>query len=122
MIKRLLLTVCVACFLSFAACSSGGTGGAGDAPVKGVQPPASSTIAKIKEGMSDEEVSKLIGWPTSQNAYLTGKSWIPFYWGPDTTRTDWKYKGQGRVVFSRNTYSGQLKVVRIDYDPSERAE
>ena len=25
----------------------------------------------------------------------------------------------GRVVFSRNRYSGNLKVVRVDYNPSE---
>jgi hypothetical protein len=29
------------------------------------------------------------------------------------------YKGQGRVVFSRNRYSGSLKVVRVTYNPDE---
>jgi hypothetical protein len=29
------------------------------------------------------------------------------------------YKGQGRVVFSRNRYSGNLKVVRVIYNPGE---
>ena len=50
---------------------------------------------------------------------MTGKAWIPFYFGPDATRTDWMYKGQGRVVFSRNKYSGALKVIRILYNPAE---
>jgi len=29
------------------------------------------------------------------------------------------YNGKGRVVFSRNRYSGSLKVVRVIYNPDE---
>ena len=29
------------------------------------------------------------------------------------------YKGKGRVVFSRNRYSGQLKVINVIYNPDE---
>jgi hypothetical protein len=29
------------------------------------------------------------------------------------------YKGKGRVVFSRNQWSGALKVIRVIYNPSE---
>ena len=67
----------------------------------------------------DCRVRKVLGDPDNANAYMTGKSWIPFYYGPDTHRTDWMYKGKGRVVFSRNRYSGGLKVIRILHNPNE---
>jgi hypothetical protein len=50
---------------------------------------------------------------------VTGKAWIPFYYGPDTGRLDYRYKGVGIVVFSRSRYSSATKVVRVDSDPSE---
>ena len=71
--------------------------------------------------MNDFQVRKILGEPDNTNVYPTGKSWIPFYFGTDTTRSDWMYKSMGRVVFSRNQYSGALKVIRIDYNPEETA-
>jgi hypothetical protein len=78
--------------------------------------PDSSPLAKITIGMSDSGVRKELGEPTSQRAYMTGKSWIPFYYGPDTSRTDYIYDGVGRVVFSRNRYSGKLAVIDAFHD------
>jgi hypothetical protein len=86
---------------------------------EGVPPPAGSLLSKVSVGMDDTEVRKLIGEPTNVQGYVTGKQFIPYYYGPDTSRVDYKYKAQGRVVFTRNRYSGTLKVVRVDYDPSE---
>ena len=83
------------------------------------EPPASSKLAKVQAGMNDAEVRKIMGDPDNANAYMTGKAWIPFYYGPDTYRSDWMYKGQGRVVFSRNQWSGALKVIRVMYNPKE---
>ena len=42
-----------------------------------------------------------------------------FYYGPDTHRMDWIYRGQGRVVFSRNRWTGGIKVIKLMYNPSE---
>jgi outer membrane protein assembly factor BamE (lipoprotein component of BamABCDE complex) len=84
--------------------------------------PDESPLAKINIGMSDANVRGILGEPTKQNAYMTGKGWIPFYYGPDTSRTDYVYKGIGRVVFSRNKYSGLLKVIDALYNPSELAD
>jgi outer membrane protein assembly factor BamE (lipoprotein component of BamABCDE complex) len=117
-------------FVVAALCScASGSGGqqAEDGPraqaaaAKGVAPPASSPLSKVKLGMNDAEVRKILGDPDNSNSYMTGKSWIPFYYGTDTSRSDWMYKGMGRVVFSRNQYSGGLKVIRIDYNPNETA-
>ena len=69
--------------------------------------------------MSEAQVVEILGPPTSQQNYVTGKAWIPYYYGPDTGRLDYRYKGLGIVVFSRNRYSGQAQVVRIDSDPNE---
>ena len=106
------------------ACASGGSGGDGEsAPAKAAAEempiPESSPLAKVELNMNDEQVRSTLGSPDASNAYMTGKAWIPFYYGPDTSRTDWLYKGQGRVVFSRNRYSGGLKVIRVMYNPED---
>ena len=76
--------------------------------------PASSPLAKIKMGMQRSQVEDLIGQPTSTRVFPSGKSFIPFYYGPDTHRTGAFYKGLGRIVFS-----GANIVVEIEYDPTE---
>lgn len=61
-----------------------------------------SKFTKLEIGMSRAEVEKLIGPPTDEGAYVTGKAFIPFYYGSDTSRTELAYKGQGRLVFSHD--------------------
>lgn len=123
----LLVPFVLAVFL-FAGCASkdASQGGAKAAPGEQAYPagysapPAGSKLSAVKLDMNDIEVRKIMGEPDDANAYMTGKAWIPFYFGPDTARTDWMYKGQGRVVFSRNQYSGGLKVIRVLYNPNEQ--
>jgi len=76
-------------------------------------------LARVQEGMQPPQVQEIMGQPTTRQTYQTGMSWIPYYWGSDTHRTDWKYKGTGRVVFGHNRWSGVTKVIRVDYDPQE---
>ncbi len=84
------------------------------------RPPVPGTpLARVEMGMSEGQVRNILGEPTSQNSYMTGKAWIPYYYGSDTSRMDYKYKGVGVVVFGRNRYSGQTRVIRVDYDPAE---
>ena len=109
------------------ACASGappaGTDDATAAAVaaKGMAPPPESPLAAVKLGMSSSQVEKLLGEPDNESGYITGKSFIPFYYGPDTSRVDWMYRGMGRVVFSVSQYTGSLRVIRIDYNPDETA-
>lgn len=91
---------------------------AADAPTP---PPANSSLAKITKGMAMSEVSQILGQPTDQNQYVTGKAFIPFYFGDDVSRIEWHYKGLGRVVFTGGGAWGQRGgvVEWVDYDPKE---
>ena len=113
---------CLIALLAFGfACVS--SGGEGEEPAKAAAPqltmPADSPLAKIELGMNDEQVRAVLGSPDDSNSYTTGKAWIPYYYGPDTSRSDWLYKDQSRVVFSRNRYTGGLKVIRVTYNPND---
>src|SRR6185503_2634516 len=63
-------------------------------------PPASSKLAKVQMGMSPREVQNVIGSPDDESAYVTGKAFIPWYFGRDRHRVAYFYKGEGRVVFA----------------------
>ncbi|MEJ8825685.1 hypothetical protein WKW80_27265 [Variovorax humicola] len=63
-------------------------------------PGAGSKFTRLQIGMPTRQVTDLIGPPTDQGAYITGKAWIPFYYGGDKHRYEMTYKGQGRLVFA----------------------
>src|SRR4029450_12642884 len=62
-------------------------------------PPANSKMAQITDGMRESDVMKIMGPPDDSKAYVTGKAFIPFYYGGDSTRFAAYWKGQGRVIF-----------------------
>lgn len=64
------------------------------------RPAANSKFTKLEIGMPLKQVTDLIGEPTDQGAYLTGKTFIPFYFGGDRYRHEYVYKGQGRLIFA----------------------
>lgn len=74
---------------------------------------AGHPLAGVTSGMNDIQVRNVAGEPQNSRSYQTGKQWIPFYFGPDTHRTEWIYDGKGQVVFSRNRYSGGLSVINV---------
>ena len=75
----------------------------------------------VKEGMSMEEVNDVLGAPTNQTSYMTGKQFNPFNFGArDVQRTKYLYKGVGHIVFSLKTaYNGVYRVIEIVPDSSE---
>lgn len=89
---------------------------------EGAPAPAGTSLSKVRLGMTRKEVRGVLGEPDDENSYMTGKAFIPFYFGNDVRRTSWYYKGVGRVIFADgNVFGGAAgEVVRIDYDPSER--
>ena len=121
------LTTMVACglvVLGVAGCADKGPKPEGDrhaAEAKYPPPPANSPFAKIQPGMSEQEVAKIVGFPDDSHAYITGKAFIPWYFGPDQSRFVGYYKGKGRIVFSGGNQwgAGRGKVVRVEYDPTE---
>ena len=84
-------------------------------------PPPKSKMAQITPEMRESQVMKIMGPPDDSKAYVTGKAFIPYYFGPDTTRFAAYWKGEGRVIFmGGNAWGGgRGKVVRVEYDPSE---
>jgi hypothetical protein len=84
-------------------------------------PPANSKMAQITPDMREPQVMKIMGPPDDSKAYITGKAFIPWYFGPDTSRFAAYWKGQGRVIFmGGNAWGGgRGKVVRVEYDPGE---
>lgn len=72
-------------------------------------PARNSKFTKLQIGMSARQVTDLVGQPTDQGAYVTGKAFIPFYFGSDRHRFEMTYKGQGRLIFAgggMGDYSG----------------
>lgn len=63
-------------------------------------PAPNSKFSKLQIGMPVRQVTDLAGPPTDQGAYITGKAWIPFYFGADRHRFEMTYKGQGRLIFA----------------------
>ena len=83
-------------------------------------PPANSPLAKVQVGMSPRDVENLLGPPNDENAYTTGKAFIPWYFGSDRWRRAYFYKGLGRVVFAGSGgFSQSASVSRVEYDPNE---
>jgi len=68
------------------------------------KPARGSKFTKLQIGMSTKQVTDLIGQPTDQGAYITGKAFIPFYFGSDRHRFEMLYKGQGRLIFAGGSF------------------
>ena len=90
------------------------------APAAAAPAPAkqAASISSIKDGMTDAEVTGILGQPSSSSEHASGKQWIPGYMGSDLSHVEWIYKGQGRISFSRNRWSGTLKVIKVEPNPN----
>ena len=85
------------------------------------KPGKSSKFTKLQIGMSMQQVVDLAGAPTDRGAYVTGKAWIPFYFGSDRHRFEFVYKNQGRLIFaggSLGDYTGG-NLIWIIHNPHE---
>ena len=84
-------------------------------------PAKNSKLTRLKMGMGMKEVTDLIGQPTDQGAYVTGKAFIPFYFGSDRYRHELVYKGQGRLVFAGGSVGNPSvgRLIRIVHNANE---
>jgi hypothetical protein len=120
-----LFALLLACFVTLGiGCASGGDSSSAATTEEVEAPkipiPADSPFAKIKEGMSSQEVVATIGPPTTSGGYQTGKAWIPFHYGGDNYRVDAHYKGIGWITYSSDsTFTSGMSVIEIHYDPTD---
>ncbi len=74
-----------------------------------------SKFARLKIGMTKKQVDDLIGAHNDQNSHISGKAFIPFYFGRDAYRTEYYYKKEGRLIFAAGGMFAQgerlLKIV-----------
>ena len=87
-----------------------------DGEIVGI-PAKSSKFAKIRIGMGQKEVEDLIGVPNDSHDYVTGKAFIPFYFGKDAYRIQTFYKKEGSLTFQGGGITGTSKVlIRVSVD------
>lgn len=67
--------------------------------ITGVTVPG-SPFSRLKIGMGIRQAMDICGPPSDQGAYVTGKAYIPFYFGSDRSRYELFYKGWGRLIFA----------------------
>lgn len=103
--------------------------------IKG-NPPADQPFGKLKIGMKYDEAMAILGKPTAERGYCTGKQRIPFYMGRDRAFTEYAYKGQGKVYFYSDlstitalhgaihscSAKDPFELARIEYDPNDPGE
>jgi len=120
--RLIVLTVTCLMVVTMAGCSSKSAPAPEQQSKRPSQPiPADSPLAKVQTGMTTVQVQSILGAPTNQVSYESGKRWIPWYYGSDVRRTEWSYKGLGRVVFTGGNQwgGGAGNVERVEYDPTE---
>ena len=76
-------------------------------------PAPKSKFTRLQIGMPMRQVTDLIGQPTDQGAYVTGKAWIPFYFGNDRYRHEFVYEKTGRLVFAGSGADGSSPLIWI---------
>ena len=101
------------------------------APVIVGNPPADQPFGKLRIGMSYDEVIAIVGKPSSESSWCTGKQHIPFYFGNDKGRAQAIFKGMGKLEFNASVTllpfrickgSTPLDLVYVEYDPETTAE
>ncbi|MGB9493244.1 MAG: hypothetical protein WCA83_00400 [Azonexus sp.] len=84
-------------------------------------PAANSRFTKLRIGMSEKEAKDLVGQPTDEGQYVTGKAFIPFYFGSDRIRWEMAYKGQGRLIFAQQSAgSSAVYLIWIIHNANDR--
>jgi hypothetical protein len=101
------------------------------APVIVGNPPADQPFGKLKIGMSYDEVISIVGKPSSESSWCTGKQHIPFYFGNDKGRAQAIFKGMGKLEFNASVTllpfrickgSTPLDLVYVEYNPETTSE
>jgi hypothetical protein len=85
------------------------------------KPAPGSKFTQIQIGMSSKQVTDIVGTPTDQGAYVTGKAFIPFFFGSDRYRHELVYKGQGRLIFAGSAgFDSNAHLIWIIHSAAEK--
>lgn len=74
---------------------------------------------QLEIGMPMKQVTDLVGQPNDQGAYVTGKAFIPFFFGGDKYRYEMAYKNQGRLVFAGDNMGTNGHLIWIIYNKTD---
>jgi hypothetical protein len=88
------------------------------------KPAPGSKFTRLQIGMGLKEAMDIAGQPSDQGAYVSGKAWIPFYFGSDRYRHELVYKGVGRLIFAGGSgfyASGTGNLIWIIHNANEGA-
>jgi len=70
--------------------------------------------------MPMRQVTDLIGQPTDTDAHITGKVFIPFYFGGDTSQVEVFYKNEGHLTFTGAHFAAAPnRLSEIHVNPAE---
>lgn len=95
--------------------------GSFEGEIIGGDPKPGSKFSKLQIGMRMAQVEKLIGEPDDSEGHITGKAFIPFFFGGDTHRVEQFYAGEGILTFSPGHFAGEPNIlVAITVDPTEQ--
>jgi hypothetical protein len=84
------------------------------------RPVPGSKFSKLQIGMGMREALDAAGPPTDQGAYVSGKAFIPFYFGSGGTRYEAAYKGHGRLIFAQGSrFSSSYYLVWIIHSAND---
>jgi hypothetical protein len=84
------------------------------------KPVAGSKFARLQIGMTLAQARDLAGQPTDQGAHVTGKAFIPFFYGSDRYRYEMVYKGHGRLIFAGSAgYDSNAHLIWIIHSANE---
>jgi len=83
------------------------------------KPAKGSKFTSLQMGMGMKQVMDIAGQPTDQGAYITGKAFIPFYFGDDKHRYELAYKGQGRLIFAGQAFNSGAYLIKIIHDAND---
>ena len=130
MTNRIVIILTAALSFSLAACAAksepakpaaSAPAAAAKAPAAGKAAATGNSLSKVTVGMTKGQVREAVGAPSDENSHISGKGFIPFYFGNDARRATWFYKGQGRVVFADGNIwgGGGSNVVSVEIDPAE---
>jgi len=73
-----------------------------------------SQFSKLELEMGKSQVQRIVGKPDDRKSYPTAKRWLPYYYGTDTTRQEFFYRGEGRLIFG-----GNQRLIKIIVDLDE---